>query len=339
MHPMATIRLPLISLACLLLPLAGCSTFDLRKGIPWIPGEDGELERPMKIVAVWTDTIMSHGEETPVRGFGGRLMFYHREDGKPVKVQGTLVVYAFDETNRDPRNVRPERKYVFSAEEFEKHYSESKLGHSYSVWLPWDKVGGPQAEVSLLVRFTPKAGGMITGEQQTVSLPGAAVQNLATTHHAGHGFTGQSPAGRPPIQQTSYVTGLTPPHYPPLQPNGVQGQIVPSAQNERTMMTTTTIPIPPRAGNRLPSTAPGAFSLAMVGQINSPPNQQAVQQTSQAGQQMPQAGRSLARFGPDRLRPLGEPIAPLSRDRGPWQLTHATRPSAAEASRQSAPAP
>src|SRR5688572_20744600 len=107
----------MVRFACRLMPLvaclmlAGCSYFDLRKNIPWMPGEDGELERPMKIVAAWTDTIMSHSEERPVRGFGGRLMFYAREDSKPVKVKGSLVVYAFDETGRDPRNVKPDRKF------------------------------------------------------------------------------------------------------------------------------------------------------------------------------------------------------------------------------------
>ncbi len=332
---MAAIRLPLILLACLFLPLAGCAHFDMRKGIPWIKGEDGELERPMKIVAVWTDTIMSHGEQVPVRGFGGRLMFYPREDGKPVKVEGALVVYAFDETNRDPRNVRPERKYVFSEEEFVKHYSDGKLGASYSVWLPWDKVGGQQAEISLVARFTPKGGGMIVGEQQTVLLPGIVAQNFPPTHPSSPGFQNQPPANISPIQQTSYATGLA----------EIPGQG--PAQGEKKSMTTVTIAVPPRAGNRLP-VAPAPGMPIGHGQINSPQNQLGVQQMlppgqppqghQLAGQQQPwQTGQPSARFGPDRRRPLGEPIAPLSRDHGPWRLTRAAQPSGPAASHQSAP--
>ena len=55
-----------------------------------------------------------------------------------MKGRGSLVVYAFDETDRDPANMKPDRKFVFTQEQFEKHYSKSTLGHSYSVWLPWD---------------------------------------------------------------------------------------------------------------------------------------------------------------------------------------------------------
>ncbi|MGC3967664.1 MAG: hypothetical protein QM775_09915 [Pirellulales bacterium] len=79
----------------------GCQKFDMTKAIPWGGGEDGQLERPMKVVAVWTDTVLSQGMAPSTRGFGGRLMFYAAEDGKPVKARGTLTVYAFDETDRD----------------------------------------------------------------------------------------------------------------------------------------------------------------------------------------------------------------------------------------------
>ena len=85
-------------------------------------------------------------------------MFYEGKNEDPVKVEGLLVVYAFDETDRDPANAKPDRKYVFLPDQLPKHYSKSKLGHSYSVWLPWDQVGGMQKDISLIVRFEPKEG-------------------------------------------------------------------------------------------------------------------------------------------------------------------------------------
>ena len=39
-------------------------------------------------------------------------MFFEAKNDKPVKVDGTLVIYAFDETRRDPSNPKPDRKYV-----------------------------------------------------------------------------------------------------------------------------------------------------------------------------------------------------------------------------------
>ena len=84
-------------------------------------------------------------------------MFYEGKNEEPIKVEGTLVVYAFDETNRDANNARPDRKYVITPQQLPLHYSKSKVGHSYSVWVPWDEVdGGMQKEITLIVRFQPK---------------------------------------------------------------------------------------------------------------------------------------------------------------------------------------
>jgi hypothetical protein len=332
---MTSIRaIPLLLGASLLLASVGCSKFDLRKGIPWMPGENGELERPMKIIAVWTDTILSQGEETPARGFGGRLMFYSRDDSKPVKVEGSLVVYAFDETNRDPRNVRPERKYVFSEEEFARHHSEGKMGHSYSVWLPWDRIGGPQAEISLMARFTPKEGGMIAGEQQTVLLPGVAVVAK------GSQTTNQPPAPAPTIQQATYVA--TPSESALRSGMAARHEEAMGQRPESRQMTTTTIPVSAGPGNRFPVATgspfvgmpvPQAAPTAAAGQ------QSSSQETVAWAQPAVTAGQSSAHFGPGRHRPLGAPIARLDRDRGPWRPTHAGPPSAAGTSHQSGSAP
>jgi hypothetical protein len=151
---------------------SGCAKFDLRKKIPWGEGANGRIDEPMRIVAVWTDTVLSQSGKSPKRGFGGRVMFYGENQTEPAKVEGSLVVYAFDETNRDPVNVKPDRKFVFTEAQLEKQYSKTRLGHSYSFWLPWDDVGGPQRQISLICRFVPKKGGVIVSEQTKHLLPG-----------------------------------------------------------------------------------------------------------------------------------------------------------------------
>ena len=133
--------------------------FDLRRDIPWRIGDVKSSKTPTKIAAVWTDAVLHQAGKPATRGFGGRLMFYGPDGNTPIKVDGTLVVYAFDEEGRSPTDVKPDRKYVFPPEQFARHYSKSKLGHSYSVWIPWDEVGGPRKEISLITRFIPKNGG------------------------------------------------------------------------------------------------------------------------------------------------------------------------------------
>jgi hypothetical protein len=160
----------LLSAAAATLP--GCANFDLRKNIPWGEGADGKLEKPMQVAAFWTSAVQNIPDRQGLRGFGGRLYFYGKNPNKPAKVKGALVVYAFDETNRDPNNIVPDKKYVFTAEQLKAKYSKSELGHSYSVWLPWDEVGGQQRDVTLIARFTNDTGEMVSSEPQMARLPG-----------------------------------------------------------------------------------------------------------------------------------------------------------------------
>ncbi|WP_373650945.1 hypothetical protein [Schlesneria sp. DSM 10557] len=157
-----------VILGGLLCLIGGCTVFDLKKRIPWMDSD--EITLPTRITTLWSNTILNQLGKKGVRGFGGRIMFHGRDNEKPVRVEGTLTVYAFDETVR-PSTV-PERKFVFTPEQFEKHYSRSKLGHSYSVWLPWDEVGGEPRRITLLARFEPVDGPMVMSENSLQILPG-----------------------------------------------------------------------------------------------------------------------------------------------------------------------
>jgi hypothetical protein len=134
---------------------------------------------PVRMVGAWTDTVMSQPGQKPQRGFGGRLMFYDKDGKKPILVDGQLVVYAFDEAGRDPADNKPTRRYVFPADQMPVHMSKSEIGASYSFWLPWDEAGGPKTEVSLICRFEPKGGAVVTGEQTKHLLAGPAMGPMA----------------------------------------------------------------------------------------------------------------------------------------------------------------
>ncbi len=142
------------------------------EGWPWPFNSEEKPGKPDKIIALWSDTVLTQTGRPPIRGFGGRLMFYEGKKEEPIKVEGTLVVYAFDETDRDANNTRPDRKYVFTPQQLPLHYSKSKIGHSYSVWLPWDEVGGLQKEITLIVRFQPKEGAVAISDPCRQLLPG-----------------------------------------------------------------------------------------------------------------------------------------------------------------------
>lgn len=129
-------------------------------------------EIPTRLVSTWTDTILSEPGKTPQRGFGGRISFFNQKSDVPVRVEGQLVVYAYDESGRQAHETQPTRRYVFPQELFARHESMSEIGPSYSVWLPWDDAGGEQKKISLITRFEPVGGALIAGEQTKHLLPG-----------------------------------------------------------------------------------------------------------------------------------------------------------------------
>ena len=117
----------------------------------------------------------------PTRGFGGRLYFYN-EKSHAIPVEGQLVVYAYDDAEAKHANSDPERKYAFTPEQFERHYSKSDLGPSYSIWIPWDAVGGEQKSISLVPVFTASNGQLVMGQQAMNVLPGKSIAKAETVN-------------------------------------------------------------------------------------------------------------------------------------------------------------
>ncbi|HUY93350.1 MAG TPA: hypothetical protein VMV10_31780 [Pirellulales bacterium] len=349
--------IPGLRAAALLLALSfvpGCSEFNLRDKWSQLTGETGEFRRPMRVVAIWSDTVLTNPATVPIRGFGARLMFYEGDKDAPIKVSGTLTVYAFDEAGRAKTDARPDRKYVFTADQLEKHYSKSELGHSYSVWVPWDPVGGESKEISLIVRFVPAAGGVVISEQVKQFLPGTMPAAAGNGRYAAN-------AGGPPNSQNVRVAPVQLVQHQQIvenQDGRFAEQQQPPTTGEPQRMTTTTIAIPFGHGGRTPTallrprptlpSQPGfadqwqmqnrsadaatATSLpqqgAAAGQAGSLPA--GAPTTASLAQRSPTpAGKSwITHYAQKRSRALGEPIAPLLRDRGPLRPSPAIRPSA-----------
>ncbi|HVT28142.1 MAG TPA: hypothetical protein VHE81_09010 [Lacipirellulaceae bacterium] len=183
--------------------------FSLDSSWPFRDKDAPRKGTPVRIVGTWTDTVLTQPGQKPQRGFGGRLMFYDKEGDKPILVDGQLVVYAFDEDGRDPTDNKPTRRYVFPADQMPIHMSKSEIGASYSFWLPWDEVGGPRTEVSLISRFEPKSGGVVTSEQTRQVLPG------------------------PPPSKTAKITHQAPPEVPVGVPTRPPQQTLESLQRSR----------------------------------------------------------------------------------------------------------
>jgi hypothetical protein len=185
-----------------LLTLAGCGSLSLPKNFSW--PWDSDHKAPIRMTDMWSFTVLQQPGQPGVRGYGGRLMFYDADD-KPMKVDGTLTVYAFDARSNNPSQAVPERKFVFLPRDLPRHYSESKLGHSYSFWLPWDEVGGPERQIVLATRFESKNGEVLLASPSRQILPGARPNaNKESTP----GVAGISPAAPTGVRLASHQENL-----------------------------------------------------------------------------------------------------------------------------------
>ncbi len=166
-------RVAIAVFACLAISVAGCQFFrdaGPRKLNPF--ATDSKPEMPDRMMVIWSDTVLHQPQMPGVRGFGGRVYFYRGEEPDPVVVDGGLVVYAFDSDDLSSDATRPEKKYVFTADQLPEHMSHTDLGASYSIWLPWDEIGGPNRKLSLVVRFEGREGGVVISKPTMKLLPG-----------------------------------------------------------------------------------------------------------------------------------------------------------------------
>ncbi|MEM6471532.1 MAG: hypothetical protein AAF802_18370 [Planctomycetota bacterium] len=141
---------------------------------PWSKKDDEPPKpypNPAKLAATWSPDVLMQTGKTPTRGFGGRLFFFD-ERSKTVPVEGTLTVHGF-EVGADGKDqqIKPFR---FTPEQFTRHFTQSDFGASYSIWIPWDAVGGKEKRISLVASFQPTEGKIIQGSPTTMILPGEA---------------------------------------------------------------------------------------------------------------------------------------------------------------------
>jgi len=252
---------------------SGCTRFERWDSPDWL-GFTDKPKVPSRMVAMWSDTILQQPRKPGVRGIGGRVMFYVSAQSEPVKVDGTLTVYAYDDSNDGPHNGPPDRKFVFLADQLPTHYSDSQIGHSYSFWLPWDEVGGEQRKLNLIARFEDESGKTVTSELSQQVLPG----KLPAQEE-------QPLAANGVNQPVSYQAALDPRNRPAVGlQQGVNRQAAYVAGNRSLVprrMTTTTFTVSPEFASR---TAPLAAELA-----------QAASQLGSAGRRMP-ATNAAAQF-------------------------------------------
>jgi len=184
-------------IACMItLSLSGCKSMtDWTDKLPWSSQDpkvvESAYQTPARMATIWVPDVMALPNGEAKRGFGGRFFFYNPMN-KAIPVEGQLVVYAYDDTDKSQTTQTPTRKYVFTPEQFTTHFSESRLGASYSIWISWDAVGGEERAISLMPVFTTTSGHVLMGQQAMNVLPGKKVKEVPAISPLGQFGTTQA---------------------------------------------------------------------------------------------------------------------------------------------------
>lgn len=300
------------------------ASWDVRRAVG-LKGDKPDPETPTRLVTTWTEAVHNRTGETPKRGFGGRLAFFKNGSEDPVRVDGQLVIYAFDESGEDPYRTEPTKRYIFPAEQLSVYESESKLGPGYNIWLPWDEVGGYERKVSLIARFEPKDGPIIVGEQTKHLLSGIAKPAIADGESWADGSqpTAASPANLARYQASTPASGAA--ATSPMSGMG-QRSILSPATTQADPLATTSIPLP-RKVSATPAPSLWAnrvqqptFSTPSMQSYSMSPSTQASLQQSASPQYAAQAAwqsPATATVGHLQAAPLPGPSQPGQSAAGP----------------------
>ena len=249
--------------ALALILLAGCQTTDFG-GLKNVSDKlaitskddklkDSAFETPTRLISIWSDAMYTQPGQAPTRGFGGRLYFYNAKD-KTVPVEGQLVVYAYDDSADGTPAKSPSRKFGFTPDQFTQHYSPTDLGASYSVWIPWDELGGVRKSITLLPVFTSSSGQVVMGEQSINVLPGKAPEQPEPARQGYFApLSSSEPQGVRPVayNQPQAAAG-------PARDSWQQTYTYEPNATHQTQLRSTTIPLPMSMTKRLVQDASAA---------------------------------------------------------------------------------
>jgi hypothetical protein len=194
---MTTLR-PTLSLiiATTILALSGCATLHF----PWddkVP--EASAKNPvMQITCLWEPSEGRDPSGAPCRGFAGQILFLGNKGGMPVKVDGSVMVYVFDDQGASEEQAAPIHQYSFDFGAWNRHLRVGTLGPTYHVFIPYTRTGVHEAVCSLRLKLTNKDGSVIYSDPSEIPLQGKkrnAVPAAEVIAHHGKRPEGESSDG------------------------------------------------------------------------------------------------------------------------------------------------
>ncbi|QDU37738.1 hypothetical protein Mal4_20550 [Maioricimonas rarisocia] len=171
-------RNPLLGLVCLaVLATTGCQSLDLFSTMSGRkPLKEATPQQPaIEVLCFWEAAEGRGLDNLPTRGFAGQVLFFTSGNAEPVKVDGDVRVYLFDDQGSAEEQAKPIHQFDFDAQAWETFLRETNVGAAYQLFIPYTRKGVHQAECSIRVRFTPENGLPLYSKMASITLPGKKV--------------------------------------------------------------------------------------------------------------------------------------------------------------------
>ena len=137
---------------CLLLSLTGCAMLQLPFGKHHMP--KASARNPVvQIVCIWQPSEGRDPSGMPCRGFAGQILFLAGRNSLPVKVEGDVRIYLFDDQGTSEEQTKPMHQYDFDSTSWSVHLTKGTLGPTYSVFVPYTRRGTYEAKCALRLRL------------------------------------------------------------------------------------------------------------------------------------------------------------------------------------------
>ncbi|HWL08159.1 MAG TPA: hypothetical protein VNQ76_07140 [Planctomicrobium sp.] len=131
-------------------------------------------EHPVyEVICMWEPGEGTGLDGLPARGFVGKIMFFAHGINPPVRVNGDVRIYLFDDHGTQEEQQHPIHQFNFDDKAFQTFLTESNLGAAYQLFIPYTRSGTQRATCSLRIRLTSPDSKPVYSKMGTLILPGS----------------------------------------------------------------------------------------------------------------------------------------------------------------------
>lgn len=148
--------------------LSGCATFSFPFGkrVPLATAADPAVQ----VLCMWQPAKGHDADGYPCRGFSGQILFLSGRTSTPLRVDGDVRIYLFDDQGTPEEQAKPLRQFDYTNGAWDLQLGMTSLGTTYGVFVPYVRRGVNEAQCSLRVRLKPRNGPVVFSDFSTMPL-------------------------------------------------------------------------------------------------------------------------------------------------------------------------